>query len=99
MKILGCELNDFMDQAWPGDDWYWQHDIFDEYAEPDVLYDTEDLGDLFWQGVGAKNSLSLETVIKQWQKAKVSSTFVVTIPNSSVQSFKQYIASIQGTIQ
>lgn len=30
MKIKGIELNAFMDQAWPGDDRYWEHDLFDE---------------------------------------------------------------------
>lgn len=99
MKIKGIELNAFMDQAWPGDDWYWQHDLFDEYPEPEVIYDTNELSDLFWQGAGNRDSLSLESLIRQWRKSKVSTDFVVTVPNEHVEQFKQYITNIKGTIR
>ena len=98
MKIKGLELNAFMEQAWPGDDWYWDHDLFEEFAEPEVVYDTDDISDLFWQGAGHKDSLSLEFLIKQWRKNKASTNFIVTIPNQYVELFKQYIASIEGAI-
>lgn len=99
MKIQGVELNTFMEQAWPSDDWYWEHDLFDEYPELEVVYDTNELGDLFWQGVDNRDSLSLESLIRQWQKSKLSTDFVVTVPNEHVEQFKQYIAIIKGVIR
>jgi len=99
MKIKGIELNAFIKEAWPGIDWYWNHDLFDDYANPDVVYDTEEMSDLFWQGAGYKESLSLDLLITQWRKSRSYTDFIVTIPKHYVDHFKQYIASIQGTIR
>ena len=99
MKIKGIELSAFIEQAWPGDDWYWDHELFEDYIDPIAVYDTDDIGDLFWQGIGHRDSLSLESLIKAWRKSRVSTNFMVTIPSHYVEKFKQYVAYIQGTIR
>jgi hypothetical protein len=74
MKILGAELQQWMDEDWPGEDYYWNHDEFDEITDPEVTYDTADLGPLLWQGTGDDPSrglgMDIDRRINAWRKKR-----------------------------
>ena len=89
MKIKGHEFDDFLENGWPGPDWY--HDeaddsLFDESTgklkDPLATYNTEDLGCILWQGEGDDptdgDGKSLDSAIRKWRKEKTTFSFIVS---------------------
>lgn len=84
MKIKGAELIQFLAEAWPGpeDDWYWNHDLFDE-PDPAATYDTDEIGGIFYQGRGTDptdgGGYDLAALIRKWRKEKSFDVLIVTV--------------------
>lgn len=102
MKIKGAELKAWMDDAWPGADWYWDHDLFDD--EPDLLanYDTDDLGDLRYQGRPGGDptcgeGYDLPKLIRAWRKTHGKTIMVVAVPPENAGAFKAALKAAGGT--
>lgn len=95
MKILGAELGKWMNEGWPGDDWYWETDLFDDYPDADKIYDTREIHGLLYQGKDpdVEDMPSLDTLIKRWRKARDFSTLSFDCPKSAEQEVKDYLAS------
>ena len=100
MKITGHELKQWMDEAWPGDDWYWDHDAFDDEPNPVTKYDTVEIGPvLFCSDVEGKvdptdgEGLDLDLLIRKWRKTKTHANYVVTIKLGQVDEFLEYMKS------
>jgi hypothetical protein len=108
MLINGAELAAFMRDGWPGagtpqeNDWYWDHDLFDDIPEPEVKYDTYDLGDIKYHGNGEDptggEGYDLAALIRKWRKTRTHDHFPVSIPKDQVAGFKAYLKSIKGSI-
>lgn len=103
MKILGSELSKFITEAWPDpeDSWYWDHDKFEDEPEENVLYDTDDLGPIIWQGEDNDptdgEDIDLEKAIKKWRKTRNKDMFTVWIPKDKTEEFLNCVKSIGGT--
>lgn len=90
MKINGAELADFVENGWPGDDYYWETDLFEDtpgnIPVPGETYDTEDLGPLFWQGKGPDptdgQGLDIARVIRAWRKSRDTRLVLVRVPQT-----------------
>jgi hypothetical protein len=73
VKIKGRELREWMEEDWPSDDYYWSHEEFDNDPDPEVIYDTADLGPLLWQGAKSDASgveIDLDRRINAWRKKR-----------------------------
>ena len=92
MKVKGSELQQFMDQAWPSDDWYWDHDVFEE-PDPDETYDTDDIGDLLYQGKDPDQPyyLDLAALIRKWRKNRDFDIITVLVPRGNGDAFKELV--------
>ena len=95
MKIKGSELRFFMDDGWPGDDWYLESD-FDE-PDPDEEYDTADM-EFCYQGRDLNGSLDydLGKLIRKWRKTRTSAFLTVIVPKASEDALRSAIASVPG---
>lgn len=99
MKISGYDLNDFLTNAWPGDDWYWEHELFEDEAEDDQMYDTDEISGFHWQGDGpAPAALDVETVIADWLQDRTRITHRVSIPREAYTQFLEALNKIDGYI-
>jgi len=101
MKIKGGELQLWMNEDWPGDDYYWDHDLFDDAPDPEVTYDTDDLGALLYQGheedPTGGDGLALDKKIRRWRKVTGKTVFAVAVPEGKESEFKAYIKSLGGS--
>lgn len=101
MKIKGGELKLWMDEDWPGDDFYWDHDLFDDAPNPAETYDTDDLGALLYQGRDEDptggDGLALDKRIRRWRKVTGKSVFSVAVPKEKEAEFKAYVKSLGGS--
>jgi hypothetical protein len=102
MKILGAELKLWMDEAWPGDDFYWDHDVFETPA-PETTYDTDDLGRVKWQGRREDDptrghDLLLDDLILKWRKTNGMKTLMVSLPKDQEKAFKHELEKLGGKI-
>jgi hypothetical protein len=92
MKILGAELQLWMDKDWPGDDYYWSHDVFDEVADPEVTYETADLGPLLWQGTGDDPArgmgMDIDRRINAWRKKRPKTNTSSMVEVVRMENFK-----------
>ncbi len=108
MKILGAELQDFLNHGWPSDDWFWETEAFENtpgnIPEPGVTYDTDDLGPLFWQGRGPDPSngqgLDLAAQIRKWRKTRDARVVMIRLPNTvSDADLRAALKPLKGTIE
>ena len=102
MKITGAELQQFVDEGWPGDDWYWDHDVFEE-IDPDASYETNDLGDLYWQGEryavpSRGEGLNLNKLISRWRKERDHEFLSVLVPKDRKDEFLRALAEMGGKV-
>jgi len=101
MKIKGGELKLWMDEDWPGDEYYWDHDLFDDAPDPAENYDTDDLGALLYQGRDEDptggDGLALDKLIRRWRKTTGKTVFTVAVPKEKEAEFKAYIKSLGGS--
>lgn len=92
MKIKGSELQLFMDNGWPGDDWYWDHDVFDD-PDPDASYDTDEIGPLMYQGRDRPDlytvELDLGSLIRKWRKNRDFDPVTVLVPKGNGDAFRE----------
>lgn len=92
MKVKGSELIQFMAEAWPGDDkeetrddWYWDHEVFEE-PDPEATYDTDELGPiLFSRSSGREDptdgeGYNIATLIKRWRKTRDFNFYTIKVP-------------------
>ena len=97
MKIKGSELRFFMDDGWPGDDWYLESD-FDE-PDPDEEYDTSDTV-IRYQGRNEDpthgEGHDLGKLIRKWRKARTSAFLTVIVPKESEDAMRAAIATVLG---
>lgn len=89
MKIKGDELQQFMDQAWPSEDWYWDHDLFED-PDDDETYDTDEIGPLMYQGndPSIQHDLDLGALIRKWRKTRDFDLVTVLVPKGNGDAFK-----------
>jgi hypothetical protein len=106
MKVKGSELIQFMAEAWPGedkeetkDDWYWDHEVFEE-PDPEATYETDELGPiLFSRGSGREDptdgeGLNLATLIKRWRKARAFDMFLIQVPKDKTAEVKEALVNL-----
>lgn len=103
MKIKGSELIAFLREGWPQpeDDWYWDHDVFDE-PNPGETYDTDEIGGIHFQG-GSEDptkgeGYDLAALIRRWRKNSTHKVITVSIPKDRFNEFKSFLKSIGGSI-
>ena len=98
MKIKGGELKLWMDEDWPGDDYYWDHELFDDEPDVELTYDTDDLGALLYQGRDEDptggDGLDLAKMIRRWRKTTGKAVFSVAVPKDKQDEFKAYVKSV-----
>lgn len=108
MKITGAELLDFIKHGWPSDDYYWEHDCFEDNPDgnplPTETYDTEDFGPLLWQGHAPDptrgEGLDLDKVIRLWRRDRDSRTVIIRLPNAvSDKDIRAALKPLKGTIE
>jgi len=91
VKIKGNELQAFMNEAWPGDDWYWDHELFED-PEPDVEYDTDEIGPVQYQGSDIDptngDGYDLATLIRRWRRNRDYDVVTVLVPKGNGDAFK-----------
>lgn len=94
MKVKGRELQQFMNEAWPSEDWFWDHDLFED-PDPDETYDTDDIGPLMYQGRDdvRRTELDLAVLIRKWRKERDFDVFTVTVPKDKSLEFELLIKS------
>jgi hypothetical protein len=83
------------------DDWYWDHDLFDELPEPNAIIDTDDLGSIRYQGDGedpAPDGFDVAVLIRKWRKLQTNDLLMVYVPKEHNEAFKQFLKSIKGSI-
>lgn len=101
MKISGRELRLFMADpkdggGWPmpGDDWYWDHDVFEEPSD-DAEYETDDIGPLMYQGSGEDptrgNNHNLATLIKKWRRDRDYDVLTLMVPKTDTERVKRLL--------
>ena len=95
MKITGSELQQFMEHGWPGDDWYWDHDAFEE-PEPSATYDTDEIGPLLYQGKDPHDGSELDIgrLIRAWRKARDFDLFTITVKKSETKKVRADLAAV-----
>jgi len=102
MRVLGKEFKEWYATQWPSDDWY--HDGYeielhgDEgnwLIEDDKFYDSNDLGNIYWQGNGRpEKELDLWKLFREWKKKRLVTTFVADVPNERVDEFLAFMHSV-----
>lgn len=99
MKISGLELIDFINNGFPEDEddiyaFYWDHEEFDESPDPNKIYDTDDLGHIFYQGAHTDptNGEGYDTskLIKAWRERKTHEIFEIKVPKPFIEEFLAY---------
>jgi hypothetical protein len=92
MKVKGYELQQFMDEAWPGDDWFWDHDLFEE-PDPNSIYDTDEIGPVLYGGAMPErddptdgHGHDLAVLLRRWRKARTTSSLLVECPKDRVDA-------------
>ena len=99
MKIKGAELKIWMDEAWPGNapgqegNWYWDHDLFDAEPDPEVIYDTDEIGNIYWQGPANDNPVGRDGVdiaklIRKWQKERDFDIITYRVAKDKADEFR-----------
>ena len=108
MQIQGSELQQFIDEGWPGEDYYWDTDMLEDTPDgkalPDIQYDTDDFGRLLWQGHGPDPTsgagLDLAKVIKVWRKSRTSRILRIRVPNHiSNKEIGDALKGIRGKLE
>jgi len=102
MKISGAELQSWMNEAWPDDNYYWNHDCFEDDPDPETSYAVADLGPLLWQGKREDptrgEGISVATEIRKWRKIRGKKTIIVMIPTEQEKALREAVKSLGGTI-
>lgn len=102
MKIKGGELALFIAEAWPGDDWYWDHEEFDGDPDPEAAYDTADLGGIYFQGRGEDpthgSGYSLSALIKKWRTARTYDVMTIIVPKGQREAAVAAIQALGGKV-
>jgi hypothetical protein len=105
MIISGAELRAFIANGWPGDEWYWDVEAFDDLPDSMPIatetYDTNEIvdrGELKWQGVGHHDPLVLDDVIAAWRKARDYDVVSVMVPKARYQDFLSAIQSVGASV-
>jgi hypothetical protein len=95
MRIKGHELAEWMNTGWPSDDWYWEHDLFDEEPDPDATYDTAEIDGLLYQGrdPDVKDLPSIDTLIRRWRKSRDFVAIAVDCPKGAEAEIRAYLKS------
>lgn len=92
MKIKGNELLLWMNDGWPEGDWCWDHELFDDEPDPDTTYDTDELGGLFWQGIGDDptngEGLDIAKLIRRWRKERSFDVLTIEVPKDKTEAAK-----------
>lgn len=105
MKIKGAELAAFIKEGWPEpeNDWYWDHDLFDDEPDANTTYDTAEIEGLFYQGSGDDPTDGfghpLDGLIRKWRKTRTHDILIVSVPKERVDKFRAFIADIGGKIE
>ena len=100
MKIKGSELALWMDSGWPKpeDDWYWDHDLFDDKPDPEIQYDTDELGGVIYQGSGEDPShgegLDIGKLIRKWRKERDFDVLTITVSKGQTESVKAALTAL-----
>jgi hypothetical protein len=97
MKIKGAELQQFTEEAWPGEDWYWDHGLFDE-PDLDETYETDDVGPILYQGLGDDPSggkgYDLGALIRKWRKARDFDQFTIQVKKPDVERVRAALLGV-----
>ena len=98
MKITGTELLAFMEHAWPGDDWYWSHELFDDTPDPDATYDTDEIGGILYQGWSddptGGDGYDLAVLIRKWRKARDFDVMTINVPKGRTDEVREALSAI-----
>lgn len=102
MKVTGAELTQWMKEAWPGgfdnDDWFWDHDAFEEFPDPTATYDTEEIGGIFYQGDGADptkgEGYDLTGLVRAWRKQRTHEDLVFSVPRDKANAVRAAVAAV-----
>lgn len=96
MKIKGAELKQFMEDGWPSDEWYWDHEVFEEDPEPEITYETADIGPLYFQGSAPHDgsALDLAHLIRKWRKERDFEVLTINVKKSDVGKVRSYLAEL-----
>jgi len=94
MKIKGGELKQFIDLGWPGEDWYWDHDAFDEDPEPSTTYETDEIGPLYYQGSEPHDGLDLGGLIRKWRKDRDFDVLTINVKKTDVQAVRAFLTTL-----
>ncbi|QIG69795.1 hypothetical protein EVB81_226 [Rhizobium phage RHph_I46] len=107
MKIKGAELIQFLDTGWPKpeDDYYWDNGLFEDRPngepDPEVTYDTDELGPILYQGPDPDpipEGLDLAKLIRKWRKTQTTESFVVEVPKGKRDELVEFLDTINGKI-
>ncbi|QIG68159.1 hypothetical protein EVB55_224 [Rhizobium phage RHph_Y68] len=101
MKIKGGELIKFLDEAWPGDNWYWDHDCFEGEPDKESTYDTDDLGFILYQGPGddpSDGGIDLAKAIRKWRRDSKTIYVQLDIPKGKFDELKEFVKKNGGKI-
>lgn len=95
MKITGKELQEWINHGWPGDDWYWEHDLFEIEPIPTEIYDTSEIDGLFYQGKDPdqRDLPSIDAMIRKWRKSRDYVVIVIDCPKSVESEVRDYLRS------
>lgn len=93
MKVKGDELQAFVNEGWPSDDWYWDHDLFEE-PDPTATYDTDEIGPLCYQGREPtdETTLDLAVLIRKWRKTRDHDIFSIKVKKADVPAVQEALA-------
>lgn len=103
MKVKGDELAAFVAHGWPKpeDDWYWDHDCFDE-PDPSAVYETDEIGPVQHQGDGTDPTngagYNLATLIKRWRKERDYDVLTVEVPKALTDAVRAAVVTAGGKI-
>lgn len=108
MKITGEELQDFIENGWPGNDYYWETEAFEDTPNyqpvPGETYETDDLGPLLWQGRDPDptdgQGIDLAVAIRSWRKARDTRVVLIRVPNSATDAqIRAALKPLKGKIE
>lgn len=101
MRVSGAELHLFMQEGWPKipseDDWFWDHDIFDDMPDLDTVYDTDDLGPILFQGRDRDQDPTrgegycVARLIRKWRRERDSEIMILAVPKDKVAQLKAWM--------
>lgn len=94
MKIKGHELAAWLEEGWPGDDWYLEQDLF-EIPDPNETYDTSEMDGPLYQGSDpdVKEMPSIDTLIRRWRKTRDFVSISFDCPKSAEDEVRAYLAA------